>query len=126
MVETAGSSSTQHCRRGLVDAQVVLPCSCYSAHVPLLIIVVGGARDDFALRGVDAASWRTGIGLNGNGSAWRLGTTHITRLRVCFRRSDWVVVVTVVAAGNWMEMMMVESLSVRAERRLMSSVRARS
>ena len=80
MVETAGGSSAQHCCRGLVDAQVVLSCSSYCAHVPLLIIVVGGARNDFAIRGVDAASLSSSIGLNGNGSTWRLGTTHITRL----------------------------------------------
>ena len=131
VVETAGGPSAQHRRRGLVDAQVVLPCSGYSTHVPLLLVVVGGARNEFALRRVDATSWRSSAGLNGHGSSWRFGTTYIkyhifTWLWVCFRRSYRVLVMTVVAAGHRMEMMMVESLSMRAERRLMSSVRARS
>jgi len=77
VVETAGGPSAQHRRRGLVDAQVVLPCSGYSTHVPLLLVVVGGARNEFALRRVDATSWRSSAGLNGHGSSWRIGTTYI-------------------------------------------------
>jgi hypothetical protein len=49
VVEATGGTAAKHGRTGLVDTLVELR----GAHVPLLVIVVGRARHDLGVRGVD-------------------------------------------------------------------------
>lgn len=80
VVKTASGTTAEHGCTCLVDTLVVLGVS----NIPLLVVVVGGARDDLGVRGVDRAASLASIRLYSDRSSgrFRTGRHWILRARL--------------------------------------------